>query len=389
MPKVSIIIPTLNRAHLLKFALQSAVRQDFKDLEIIVCDDFSGDNTKEMVESFNNQSIVYVRSEKRLNMTDTFEFALSKSTGEYVTFLTDACYLISGSISFAMAELEKNGVKLAMWGNCVYCYPDWMEKVRGNTLQIPKFSFKTYLIDSKDALKKFYNNMREPVIPKSINSLCHRSVVEKTIKIQGRFFSQPIPDHTSAVSMLANTDRFIFIDRPLFLGSLSSSNIGASQSFNLGEKAQNFLKSFPGKKIDEIVFLGIYTTASLIIKSLEDVKKFYPDCPKINMKNALSEIVDSLVKLQTYGTRVNDYWEILTNYIDKQYGYLKLVILKTKIKSMIKWRAVKIIRSSSYLYKFESLFRGMKILKGDKYGFNNIEECAKIIEKLNNKNNDK
>jgi len=379
MAKVSIIIPTLNRAHLLCHALKSAVEQDYKDLEIVVCDDYSEDNTKKVVESFDNKNIIYMRTNKRLNMPDTFEYALSKASGEYITFLTDACYLLPKCISLAMEELKNFNTKLTMWKHCGYFSADWFEPQRRNTLYIPKTTFKTYLLDSKLYLEKFYNNIREPSIPKSINSLCHRSIIRKVIEKQGRFFLYPIPDHTSAVSMLMNTQNFIFIDQPLFIGSVSSANIGASQSFNLGKSAQNFLKGF-NQRLEEITFLGIYTTSSLIIKGLENVRKFYLDiCPEINLRNAMGEIVDSLSKLETYGTNVNDYWRILNDYIVAQHKELKPFILKRKIKSKIKWRAVKIIRSLPYLYNFESLIRNIKILKGDKFKFNNIEECTKVI----------
>ena len=134
MVKVSIVIPTLNRANLLKFALKSAVEQDYRNLEIVVCDDCSTDNTKEIVESFDNKNIVYVRPDKRLNMSDTLEFGLSKAKGDYITFLTDACYLLSDCISTAMKELERFNSKLAMWKNCGYFSSDWFEVQRKNTL---------------------------------------------------------------------------------------------------------------------------------------------------------------------------------------------------------------------------------------------------------------
>jgi len=378
MVKVSIIIPTLNRAHLLKFALKSAVEQDYRDLEIVVCDDFSDDDTKEMVGSFNNKNIVYVRADKRLNMTDTFEFALSKATGEYIVFLTDTCYFLPNAISIAMNERKKFDAEIVMWKNYGYCSPDWLEPRRRNTLQIPRVTSKSYLLDSGIYLHKFYDNIRELIIPKSINSLCHRSIIKKAINIQGRFFTQPIPDHTSAVSVLINTRNFLFIDKLLYIGGISPTNVGASQSFNFGKGSDDFLRGFD-KKIEKAAFLGIPVTSAHIIKGLDNVRKFYPDCPEINIKNALSEIVDNLIKLQTYGTNVENYWQILNDYVDTHYQKLKIAILKRKIRSIIKWKAVKTIRSLPYLYNFESLIRGMKILKGDKYGFNNIEEAAKIL----------
>lgn len=379
MVKTSIVIPTLNRAHLLRFALKSAIEQEYKDLEIVVCDDCSEDNTREVVESFDNKNIIYVRSERRLNMSDTFEFGLSKASGEYITFLTDTSYLLPNCISLALKELDKFKTKLVMWKNAIYVSDDWFELQRKNTLYIPKTTYKSFLLDSREYLERFYNNIREPIIPKSINSLCHRSIIEEVVKRQGRFFSYPIPDHTSSVSMLINTSNFVLIDQPLFIAGISSANIGASQSFNLGKSAQDFLKGF-NRKLEDLAFLGIYTTSALIIKSLENVRKFYLEtCPEINIKNALSEIIDSLSKLEIYGTNVNDYWRKLNDYIIAQHKELKPAVLKRKIKSKIKWGAVKIIRSLPYLYNFEMFIRNTKILKGDKFKFNNIEEAAKIM----------
>ncbi len=380
MTKVSIIIPTLNRAHILKSALKSVVEQDYKDLEILVCDDFSDDETEKVVGSFNNKNIVYIRADKRLNATDTFEFALSKATGEYVTFLTDTYYLLPNAISIAMDERKKFDAEIVMWKNCGYCSPDWLEPERRNTLQIPRVTSKSYLLDSGIYLHKFYENFRELIIPKSINSLCHRSVIKKVINTQGRFFTQPIPDHTSAVSVLINTRKFLFIDKVLFIGGISPTNTGASLSFNFGKgyQSQDFLKG-SNQKLEEVAFLGIPVTSAYIIKGLENVRRFYPDCPAINIKNALLEIADSLAKLQIYGANVKDYWQILNDYVGKNHRELKSQILLKKLKSLAKWRGVKIMRSNSFFYNFESIIRGMKILRGDKNGFNNIEEAAKIV----------
>ena len=378
MAKVSIVIPTLNRGHLLRSSLKSAVEQTYKDIEIIVCDDCSTDNTKEVVESFGKKNIVYVKPSKRLNMPDSFEFALNKASGEYITFLTDASYLLSDSIDIVMKELDKFNAKLAVWRHCGYFTLDWFEPNRKNTLYIPKVTSKSYLLESSIYLAKFFNNIREIFIPKSINSICHRSVIEKTISQQKRFFLPPCPDHSSAVGMLMNTSEFVVIDKPLFIGGVSSVNIGASQSFKLGKSAEDFFKAF-GQDPTKLAFLGIYTTASLIIKSLENARSFYlGSCPPLNMVNALREIVDSLAKLEAYESNIDNYWEILNKYLANERLKIRFIVTQQKILSKLRWSAVKVIRSSKYLSWLE-IFRTLHILKGNKMKFINIEECADLI----------
>ena len=52
MPFFSVIIPTYNRAEILTRALNSILNQSFSDWELIVVDDGSNDNTKEIVQVF-------------------------------------------------------------------------------------------------------------------------------------------------------------------------------------------------------------------------------------------------------------------------------------------------------------------------------------------------
>ena len=58
-PLISVVIVTYNRAHFLKDALDSIKRQTFKDYEIILVDDGSTDNTKEIVEMYEGIHYIY------------------------------------------------------------------------------------------------------------------------------------------------------------------------------------------------------------------------------------------------------------------------------------------------------------------------------------------
>jgi len=89
MPKVSVIIPTYNRAEFLRSAIESALTQTYTDLEIIVSDDKSTDHTKEVVRSFIDERTKYIRNKGKKGVSAARNSAILASKGEYIAFLDD------------------------------------------------------------------------------------------------------------------------------------------------------------------------------------------------------------------------------------------------------------------------------------------------------------
>ena len=67
-PLVSIVLPTYNRAHLLGHAIRSVLAQTHRNLELIVVDDNSKDETPSVVRSFDDARIRYVRNDPNLKL---------------------------------------------------------------------------------------------------------------------------------------------------------------------------------------------------------------------------------------------------------------------------------------------------------------------------------
>ena len=88
-PLVSIVLPTYNRAYLLKRAIQSVLNQTYRNFELIVVDDGSTDNTKEVVEDFHDKRIRYVAHEKRRGANAARNTGIKLAEGEYVAFQDD------------------------------------------------------------------------------------------------------------------------------------------------------------------------------------------------------------------------------------------------------------------------------------------------------------
>lgn len=85
-PLVSIVIPTYNHAHFLKEALESAAAQTFKNIEIIVVDDESTDNTPEVVDAFPDRRVRYTAVTHR-GLPYARNFGLKNARGEFIVFL--------------------------------------------------------------------------------------------------------------------------------------------------------------------------------------------------------------------------------------------------------------------------------------------------------------
>ncbi len=87
-PTVSVIIPTYNRAHMVGRAIQSVLDQTYQDFELIVVDDASTDNTEEVVKSFNDERLRYIRhNENSGSSVAPRNTGIEIARGEYIAFL--------------------------------------------------------------------------------------------------------------------------------------------------------------------------------------------------------------------------------------------------------------------------------------------------------------
>lgn len=83
---ISVVIPTYNRAHLIKESIQSVLNQTLQPYEIIVVDDFSTDNTEEVVNSFNSPLIKYVKNQRKKGANGARNTGILMAQGEYIAF---------------------------------------------------------------------------------------------------------------------------------------------------------------------------------------------------------------------------------------------------------------------------------------------------------------
>ena len=87
---ISIGTPTYNRANsYLKYSLESAIHQTYKNIEIIISDNCSTDKTEQLVHSYNDDRIKYIKHQQPLLPIDNFNYCIKMAKGHYFLMLHD------------------------------------------------------------------------------------------------------------------------------------------------------------------------------------------------------------------------------------------------------------------------------------------------------------
>ena len=104
MPKVSVIIPTYNRAELLKEALNSVFAQTFQDYEVIVVDDGSTDNTKDVVSFYRDKVKYYYKTNG--GPASARNMGIINSAARYLAFIDSDDLWLPQRLELGVSRLE-------------------------------------------------------------------------------------------------------------------------------------------------------------------------------------------------------------------------------------------------------------------------------------------
>lgn len=91
MPRISVLMPTYNRAHFLKYSIPSILNQTYGDFEFIIINDASTDNTRKVINSFikKDKRIKYFENTEHKDLARTLNWGVNISKGEYIARMDD------------------------------------------------------------------------------------------------------------------------------------------------------------------------------------------------------------------------------------------------------------------------------------------------------------
>src|SRR5437868_4590311 len=123
-PRFTVIIPTKDRARYLHHTLRTCAMQEYENLEVIVSDDGSTDDTREVVQEAARQDprIRYVSPGGGVGMLENFEYALREVKPGYVIALGGDDGLMPHGIRGMRDLLRNTGRELLCWPAPAYFY---------------------------------------------------------------------------------------------------------------------------------------------------------------------------------------------------------------------------------------------------------------------------
>ncbi len=282
-PLISLIIPTRERADTLFFAIKTALNQNSNSYEVIVSDNFSQDNTKEVVCGFNDPRLIYINTGRRLSMCDNWDFALDHAKGEYIIFIGDDDAVMPGAIDKLQATIQNKHGLVYFWPKPYYAWPKNNHKA---SVPFLPSNFHPYEINLKKSIK-FVISMggaRHASLPTVYHGAVAKSILDKIKERTGRVFHSTYPDVFIAFSLPAfseiaiNVGYIVTVDGQSPKSNSAVLAYGGTDGIIIHEK---YLKEFGGYKIHSSLFPERSLLSNLlpdtILVAMDKFPQFYND----------------------------------------------------------------------------------------------------------------
>lgn len=307
-PLVSIILPTYNRANVLPYAIRNVLSQSHTNLELIIVDDNSPDDTQAVIKSFNDSRIRYVRNEPNLKLPRTLNKGFSIAQGELLTWTSDDNLFADNAIEKMVAfiqtkqcdcvyadydlfsDLDADGVPLNTSRDYL---PDQVQLDKGNHMgacfmytrqvynKIGEYDPELFLVEDYDYFIRISKRFKMCHLPESLyyfrrddNTLyCSRFCEVKASDFLVRFKNGLIDDSAVLEAMVALLMRDIEGLKNPYLRS--SYSLIHNRSFKLTQLHSIFTSWFLKQKISRQVkyLLNTYNTGQVTFKDTRDQLK--------------------------------------------------------------------------------------------------------------------
>jgi glycosyltransferase involved in cell wall biosynthesis len=246
--KLSIVIPTRERIQYLQESIRTALAIEDIDIEIIVSDNASSDNTADILSDIDDIRFKYTHTGKRVSMRANFENGLNNCTGDYIMFFGDDDGVLPKQIPILKNILEKEKPDVLKWPIIRYGWPEkGNPKTGGVRFKKGSVYGSAYDINSNKLFNEIANcNFKnEELYPAIYHGVVSRPYLDSLRTSDGKFFNCTIPDIFFGYLALFRKGKLMYCDHPFTLNGYSpASNGGAQKKISLGEPISDIAAKF-------------------------------------------------------------------------------------------------------------------------------------------------
>lgn len=313
MPKISIVVPIYNSGKFLKKCIDSLVNQTFKDIEILLINDGSTDNSQEIIDEYVEKYPDMCKSFMRENSGQAVSrnFGINNSSGDYIFFVDSDDYLEYNTCEIAYNYAIKNGLDIV----CFNFYEEYENKVE-------KYS-SYYFFNDYPKDKKYILNETSVW-----NKIIRRELLKKNNLL---FLENYIYEDLELIPRLAlYTSKIDFIPEKLYHYVIHQNSTMRQKEYN--KKMQNIFvvmdklyEKFTGtkyeKELEYIYVEHLLHAGSLRFFNYEEGKK---DICKIT--NIMKERFPNWRKNEYYKRKGFKYRVICELFYLKKFGLLSIIL---------------------------------------------------------------
>lgn len=384
MIKFSVLIPSYNRASYLKSTMDTCLNQNYNNVEFIIIDDCSSDETQKIVNQYieKDKRFKYICNETNVGMLLNFENGLKHCTGDYILVLGADDGLMPNSLQGLYDIIKKTGSELITWPTAAYFY----KGIKGDVSQlvVPNSmgSKGKRWINSESFLNRqckelaYVGDKECPML--YVKSIASRTLVEQVVKKSGgKFYSCSTPDGYSSFAFLCEIDKYLYCNRPFSLHGVSPSSAGVNyvqKVNNESDLSTKFFKHSKNRPMHKDLASQEYSplisimTADFLLTSQDVIGKKgdkYSINYKVLIDKSLGELCDGLMDVSK---------------INRELQIIEKIAIKHNLHSYFNEKIAKAYRNKRKTLKGDALSPKVKYFNATSLNINNVYEASIALD---------
>lgn len=255
MDLISVIVPVYNVEKYLAKCIDSILKQTYSNLEIILVDDGSTDNSNKICKEYEKlDKRIRVIHKKNGGLSDARNYGLTFATGDYISFIDSDDYIEKNMYELLLNALKNNNGDMAVCGR-------WIEKEEEQLELYTKDREEVW--DSIQALKYYFKRIK--IDPSACDKLFKKEILDNIVfpigKIHEDIFIMDV--------IIARCKIIVHVGKPLYhyvnrQGSITK-KVFSEKNFDYIEAHQEVFKRYLNNKILNSYAYSYYIESYIII----------------------------------------------------------------------------------------------------------------------------